>query len=582
MHSRKQRKILILNMALAALIISVLLFIIEDTGASNISYKDAGEGVDLFGKVYGHVIHDYVKEVNPGELAKNAIDGILKELDPYSDYLPPKDFHQLEEDTKGEFGGLGIEIAKVGDYPKVMSHPISGSPAERQGLRAGDKIVKINGESTRGMNINEVVARLRGKEKTKVTIHVERGGREDLLEITIIREKIPLKNISYYGEIEEGIFYIKQVRFNQEASREMDDALENIDNIENVKGVILDLRSNPGGLLAQALEIANKFLPKGELIVFTRGRDPRSRNDLRAKESPFLLDTPLVVLVNRGSASASEIVAGAIQDYDRGVLVGETTFGKGSVQTIFHDLPKGAGIKLTTAYYYTPSGRLIHNERNLDADYIALQMGNEDTEDAVKAREDSLAAREKFYTREKERVVYGGGGITPDIIVKEKRIGNIVTQFLAKNVFFDFAVEYVGKHPDLIKDFSITDELLNEFTLYTSDEDNFKYSVPGKSSLDNFRKIVKREKYNGDIVEMIDNLEKALMAKRDQDMQSNIETIKRILKREIATACFGSSERTIASKEWDIQLQKAISILNDQGEYNSILSKGAVTGIVEE
>ena len=582
MNSKKQRKILILNLALASLIMSVVLLVFEATGALKVTYENAGDGIDLFGGVYWHVIKDYVEEVDPAELSKNAVKGIMKGLDPYSNYLPPTDFHQLQEDTRGEFGGLGIEIATVHDYPQVMSYPIPNSPAERVGLRAGDEIVKINDESTKNMDINDVVARLRGKVNTRVTIHVQRGGHEDFLKFTIQREKISLKNISYYGEIEDGIYYIKWVRFNQEASKEMDEALKNILKNNNIKGLILDIRSNPGGLLKSALDVANKFLPKGLPIVFTMGRDPESKRNFLGEESPLLLDTPLVVLVNRASASASEIVAGAIQDYDRGVLVGETTFGKGSVQTIFQDLPMGAGIKLTTAHYYTPSGRCIHNERNLDEEYLSLQMGEDDTDDTAKSEADSLAKREKFYTKDKQRIVYGGGGVTPDIIIKEKLVGNIVTQLLSQSVFFDFAVDYVGKHPDLNKDFTIDDTLVEDFIQFISDENVFKYSIPGNKSLDNFRKIVKREKYNGDVLGMIDDLENALLEKRDVDIQTNLDTIKRILKREIASASFGFAERTIASKEWDIQLQKAIEILNDQGKYHSIIGFGAETGVVEE
>ena len=580
MDSRKQRTFLIMNLALAALIFSALLFIFEVTGAFGITYKSVGNSIDTFNVVYQHVINDYVKEVNPREISKNAVDGILKNLDPYSDFLPLIDLSQLMEDSKGEFGGLGIEIASVGDYPQVMSYPIPDSPAERANLRAGDKIVKIDGVSTYRMDINDVVSRLRGKIDTEVNIQVMRNGREDILEFTIKREKISLKNITYYGEIEPGIGYIKLVRFNQEASDEMNEALKSLMKNEHLKGVILDLRYNPGGLLDAAREIANKFLPRGSLIVFTQGRELDSRRDYKAREASLLTSEPLVVLVNRGSASASEIVAGAIQDDDRGVLVGETTFGKGSVQTVFEDLPDGAGIKLTTAYYYTPSGRCIHNEHNFDEEYIAMQMGDEELLDNTKTKADTLVKREAFYTTNKDRVVYGGGGITPDIIIKENTVGNMVNQLLSQNVFFDFAVEYVGKHPELEENFTITDELVNEFKSYINNENIFKYSIPGKSILNNFRNIIESDKYNADVVNKIDELENALIAKRDDDFKSNIDTIKRVLKREIASTKFGSKARTIASKEWDIQLQKAIEILNNPAQYQAILSSGAKTGIV--
>ena len=318
MNIKKQRKILILNLALAALILNVVMFVIEATGASDFSYKDIGDGVELMGDVYNHVIDDYIEEVNPGEISKYAVEGILNNLDPYSTFLPPINYNQLQEDAQGEFGGLGIEIQKIGDYPRVMSPPFHDTPAERARLRAGDEIVRIDGVSTKGMDINEVVGRLRGKVGTTVTIHVKRAGHDDLLRFPIERAIIPLKNIPYYGEIEDDIGYIQQVRFNQEASHEMEEALIELQRNENLKGIILDLRGNPGGLLRAAQEIADRFLLKGSDIVFTQERDPRKKNYFKAKASPSLHPSvPLVVLVNRGSASASEIVAGAIQDHDR-------------------------------------------------------------------------------------------------------------------------------------------------------------------------------------------------------------------------------------------------------------------------
>ncbi|MBA7562798.1 hypothetical protein ES708_04451 [subsurface metagenome] len=556
------------------------MFVIE---ASGVSFRDVGEGIDLFSKVYEHVLYDYVKDIDPDELSKNAVAGIMENLDPYSSFLPPMNYTQLNEDAEGEFGGLGIEIATVKEYPRVMSYPIPGSPAENVRLRAGDEIVTINGESTRNMTINDVVSRLRGKIGTSVTIEVKRGNREDLLKFEIKRDRISLKNITYAGEIVEGIGYIQLVRFNKEASHELEDALNKVSAIENLKGVVLDIRGNPGGLLTAAQQVADKFLMRNDLIVFTRGREDSPRSELQSRNAPSLHpNIPLVVLVDRRSASASEIVAGAIQDHDRGVLVGETSFGKGSVQTVFSDLPGNAGMKLTTAHYYTPSGRCIHNERNQDMDYIALTMGEDGISTDENDTADSTAVRDKFYTLEKERVVYGGGGVTPDIIIKEKLLGNIVIQLLSQSILMDFTVDYIADHTEITEDFTITDEIIEALKAYISDEEVFTYSIPGKSDLDDFRKIVERENYNGDISALIDNLEETLMQNRDKDFEANIDTIKRYLKRDIASAQFGIEARTTASKDYDVQLQKGIEILNDTEKYHAILSDGAETGVVEE
>ena len=573
MEDKNQRKILLINLVLAAFIISVVMLVVETTGAYGLDYKEIGNGVEMLTKVYQHVLNDYVKDTDSVEISKDAINGILDSLDPYSSFLERTDFQQLQDDTKGEFGGLGIEISTGAnyEYPRVMSYPIEGTPAENR-LRAGDEIVEIEGKSTYKLPINQVVGMLRGKVGDPVNIKVRRGGRDELLEFRIIRARIPLRNVTYFGEIENGIGYIKLNRFNDGASEEMDEALDELIK-KNVKGIIFDLRSNPGGLLAAARDVANKFLPKESLLVFTRDRAD-NRENLYAPRPAKLPNLPLVVLVNRGSASASEIVAGAIQDYDRGVLVGETTFGKGSVQTVFNDLPDGNGLKLTTSLYYTPSNRSIHKERTLDELYDEELM--EYNGEAVK---DSVDKSQKFYTVNKERIVYGGGGITPDIIVKDETIGNIMRQLIYQSTFFDFAVLYSNNHPELAVDFAVTDEMLDEFKTFIMDEKNFKYSIPGKTNLDNFKKAVEIEKYDGDILTKIDEIEQDLINKRNDDFEASKEMIKRVLRREIVAAKFGSAERTIASKDWDIQLKKAIEIMQDQDTYNALLSPGAETGV---
>jgi len=297
--------------------------------------------------------------------------------------------------------------------------------------------------------------------------------------------------------------------------------------------------------------------------------------EYRATVPAKLPTMPLVVLVDRASASASEIVAGAIQDHDRGVLIGETTFGKGLVQSVFVDLPDGNGLKLTTSQYYTPSHRYINKDRSADE---LFEEAGEVMGLSEEASEDTLNKKDKFYTLNKERVVYGGGGITPDIIIKHKRIGNIASQLIYQNAFFDFAVQYAKTH-DLDIDFPVTDEMIEEFQTYIDDEDVFKYSIPGKAYFESFKKRLSLEEYNGDILAMIDELEKSLIDKRDEDFEANREVIKRYLKRDITVAKFGSSLRAIASKDWDIQLQKAIEILNNPEMYNSILAPGDETGI---
>ncbi|MFC1485582.1 S41 family peptidase [Candidatus Latescibacterota bacterium] len=569
MEGPKKRQILLVNLIIAAFILSVMMLVVESIGADR-DYQNLGRGIDLFGDVYAHVLRNYVKEMDAIELSQNAINGIMENLDPYSEFYEIRDLRQLQENTRGEFGGLGVEIGTPGDYPRVMSYPIDGTPAENR-LRAGDEIVEIDGVSTYKIDINDVVSKLRGKVGDPVDIKVRRGGSEELLSFHIIRDTIPLRNVTYSGEIEDGVGYIRLANFNQGASAEMNEALDNLEKV-NVDGIIIDLRGNPGGLLVAARDIANKFLPRESLIVFTMERDGQGDKYFATQPARYPVK-PLVILVNQGSASASEIVAGAIQDHDRGVLVGETTFGKGSVQTIYDDLPDGNGLKLTTALYYTPAGRSIHKERTLE-ELFDEETGISNEE----AAPDTIARGEEFFTDNK-RIVYGGGGITPDVIIREEPVGNIVRQLINQSVFFEFGSQYASEHPELSPDFVVDDTLLDEFKTFIADEKYFNYSIPGISALTSFRESVQREKYDGDIVVMIDNLEKALLDKRDDDFESSVETIKRLLKREITAAKFGSSQRMVASKQWDIQLQKAIEIIRNPDQYNSILAPGSVTGV---
>ena len=579
MDSRKQRKIFLINMIIASFIISFAFFVFE---ATSVSYKDTGKGIDLWQEVYTNVLTNYVDELDAWKVAKFGADGIIQKLDPYSSFFDePSDYKQLQEESKGEFAGLGIMISTRNDYPTIMEPPFQGEPADKVGLRAGDVIIEIEGESTYKMPINEVVSKLRGEINTIVNIKVRRGIGKEPLKFTIKRDRIKIVNISYSGEIVDNIGYIKLNRFNAEAPGEMSEALMNLTDNDNIKGVILDLRYNPGGLLTVARDIANEFLPKNSDIVLTRGRNSSEYKKMVASDMPSLPTMPLVVLVNGGSASASEIVAGAIQDHDRGVLVGETTFGKGSVQTLYN-LTGGTGLKLTTAHYYTPSGRCIHRKENGESKSVAFSREEEELRGSNASEEDSLETGAEFWTLKKERIVREGGGITPDIVVKEKTVGNIVRQLVSQSIFFDFAQVYAEKNPGLTEDFTITESLVREFKEYISNDSIFDYSIPGKTYLDDFRSAIDQEKYDNDILDMIDNIAQTLKDRRDEDFDTNIEVIKRILKREIAAIKFGYAARTIASKDWDVQLQKAIEILSNPDKYESILAKGAKTGIEEE
>lgn len=341
------------------LFVAILISAFLLTGAVKNKAGKAYEKLKLFAEVLKLVENQYVEAVDPNELVEKAIQGMLKNLDPHSSYLPPDSFKEMKVETEGEFGGLGIEITIQNRILTVVS-PIEGTPADRVGIKAMDRIIKINNEPTRDMTLMDAVKKLRGPVNTDVTITIIRENLKDAKDFTITRAVIKIKSVWSYG-MEDNIGYIRIRNFSKTTADEAKEALEKLSIKEPLKGVVLDLRNNPGGLLNQAVEVTNLFLKKGELVVYTEGRTPDQNMKLLTRKSSKYVDLPIVILVNGGSASASEIVAGALKDLKKGIVMGTQTFGKGSVQTII-PLSDGSGLRLTTAKYYTPSGVVIHGK----------------------------------------------------------------------------------------------------------------------------------------------------------------------------------------------------------------------------
>jgi carboxyl-terminal processing protease len=408
------------------------------------------EDLNRFGEVYEKVVDFYATEVDTEKLIEAAINGMLKELDSHSIYLTSHQWENLMIDTEGEFGGLGITISIRDDFPTVIS-PIEDTPAYRLGIQGGDRIVAIEGESTEGWNSEEAVSKLRGPAGTQVEITICREGLEDSLYFNVTREIIVVPSVPYW-EMIDGVGYIRISRFAKNTAKELDDVMVDFER-RGMRGLILDLRSNPGGLLDAATEVSELFLGRDTLIVYTESRIPDGNKKFESKSYRTHSGYPVVVLVNGNSASASEIVAGALQDWDRAVIVGQTTFGKGSVQTVFK-ISGGSALKLTTMKYFTPVGRSIHRDESEDGEVAEV----------------AAAGQREEYRTATGRVVYGGGGITPDWMIDLPEFTDLQRRLEVRGIFFSFAVHYTAYH-DVDESFEVTDEVFDEFRSFLAEND---------------------------------------------------------------------------------------------------------------
>ncbi len=470
------------------------------------------ESLQVFGRVVGIVINSYVEPVNSEKLVQEAIKGMLNALDPYSEFLDEKDYQELRIKTEAQFGGIGIHIGMVEEQLTVIA-PIEGTPAARAGIRAGDRIAEIEGKSTKGFTTEDAVKLLRGQPGTCVKIRISRPGVKELIPFELTRAIINIKAVPYSGMVADNIAYIRLADVSRVASGEVRRAIDSLF-LSGAKKLIFDLRYNGGGLLQEGKEVADLFLGPGKLIVKTKGRAPNTNQEFVSETPDPYGDYPLVVLVNRGSASAAEIVAGALQDWERAVIIGDTTFGKGSVQTI-HPLGPQIGMKLTTAYWYTPSGRCINKSRS-----TVLPLRS-----AVFLKDTTQQNKESYHTLGNlRRPLYGGGGIAPDIYVQPERITGLVAR-IPGSAFFDFAIEFTDSHPDITMDFKTTKDILEQFKTYLRKKKNLEFTdAEFDSCLDVAAQMIEIE-----IGGKIDGLhgEYQMRLRRDPEVKKAIELLKR-------------------------------------------------------
>jgi len=441
--------------------------IYDDLSAS--SDDDPYQVIKLLNETIHQVSDKYVDSIPSDSLYMRALNGMLLSLDPYSQLLTPKDYQDLQIHTQGNYEGLGIRIDVVDQVLTVIS-PIEGTPAYKAGLLPGDRIVEVDGVTTRGWTEEKAVQELRGPQGSEVTLSIAREGLSEALEVTIERRPISLSSVPYAFMLTNGIGYVRFTQFSENGRDEIREAVRALEK-QGMRSLVLDLRDNPGGLLDQAIEVTDLFLPRGAEIVATRGRMSESDRLYNARDNDDFSIHPMIVLVNRASASASEIVSGALQDHDRALLVGQTTWGKGLVQSLF-PLDDGYFLKLTTARYYTPSGRSIQRDESLDIDFNTLIWPDETPMDAPQDGPEEVPDSLVFQT-DMGRTVYGGGGVMPDVVVRAGEIAEIsrdlLQEIFVKNAFFSFAVTYRSTHPSLPRDFVPDDALIESFRSYLRD-----------------------------------------------------------------------------------------------------------------
>ncbi|TNE81104.1 MAG: S41 family peptidase [Bacteroidetes bacterium] len=518
-------------------------------------YFEISKNIELFTSVYREVHTYYVDEVEPGKLMRTGIDAMLESLDPYTSFYSEAETEEYRFQITGQYGGIGATISLKGDYV-IINEPYEGFPAAKADLRPGDQLISANGKSLKGLNTEEVSKVLKGTPNTDLKLVIKRHGKE--MDKTLVREKIHVNNVPYYGMVNENTGYISLQNFRNDAGKEVANALIELKNNNKLTSVILDLRGNPGGLLMEAINVVNVFVPKNQLVVSTRGKVKEQDREYRTLNNPVDLEIPVVVLTSRGSASASEIVSGTIQDLDRGVVLGQRTFGKGLVQST-RPLNYGTQIKLTTQKYYTPSGRCIQ----------ALDYSKKAEDGSVESVPDSL---KKAFKTKGGRTVYDGGGIDPDVKKDIKYLSKITTSLLYKNLLFDFAVEYRGRHEQIAtaRDFKLSEDEWNNFVKFLEDKD-YAYQTETEKELEQLEAKAKKEGYYDAIKDNFKGLTEQLNHDKNADVTKNKAEIKEMIEQEIVRHYYHRKGRFEYSFINDEEIKSAIEVLNDQNRYSKLL-----------
>lgn len=523
--------------------------------AQNNSFETL-KSLEIMDQIYEHLDLYFVDETKNGQLAKTGIDAMLKELDPYTVYYHESNIEDYRLMTTGQYGGIGALIRKMGDF-SYISEPYEGKPAQVAGLKAGDKIVSIDGKSMEKKSTEEVSDALKGPKGTSFELVVERTG-EGKKNFKITRDEIKLPDVPYFGMLQGKVGYVKLNSFTQTAAADVKSAIEKLQ-ADGMQELVLDLRGNGGGLLIEAVKIVNFFVAKNQVVVTTKGRVAEENRTYKTLEDPFAPNMPLVVLIDGGSASASEILAGSLQDLDRAVVIGENSFGKGLVQRTY-DLKYGSKIKITIAKYYTPSGRCVQ------------RLEYYDKESGAKPKEVADSLLKTFYTKN-GRPVIDGRGIDPDVEVTLEDLSRLSAMLLVKNHIFNYATQFATQNAQIAAagTFQLTDAQYADFKRYVMAQPDFDYTTASEEALRKMKETAEKEGYFEDVAAEYKVMLEKVTPSKDRDLDKFKKEISELLEDEIISRYYYQEGRTIQQLKADPVVQKGIEILQAPTQYNTIL-----------
>lgn len=518
---------------------------------------EIGKNLDIFTELYKEVNRTYVEGTQPGDLMKTGIDAMLKSLDPYTVYYPESDIENYKLMTTGQYGGIGARIRKIDDYV-VVGEPYEGFPAHKAGLKAGDIILKVDGNSVKEKSTNDLSKILKGNPGTSLSMLIQRPGKKEEFEVSFKREKVQIKSVPYYGMLTDDVGYIKMRSFTRNVSKEVKDAFFELKKSKNFSSLIFDLRGNPGGLLHEAIKTVELFLGKGQKILESRAKISEWTDTYKTLNSPLDKEIAIVFLVDGGSASASEIVSGVMQDFDRAIVLGRRTYGKGLVQ-VTRKLKYNTSIKVTKAKYYLPSGRCIQ----------AIDYSKRNTRGEAIKTPDSLLV--KFSTKN-GREVLDASGITPDVIINKKKYDKIVVALISNNLIFNYVTQYSLKHDSIppAEEFKLTDAEYEDFVMYLKDTE-YDFETNTEKGIDALRIKAKKDDLLDQISKEIDLIEQKLTDKKREQLYQEKKQIKKLLEVEIATRFYLQNGKIQNELSEDPDIEEAIKVLSEKDRYQSLL-----------